>query len=332
MRIMRSADPSELEELRRQGEFFWLDLHHPDHDTIAEVGHALGLHELAIEDTQEFGQRPKVDAYENELLLVYFGATDDSSGLPEPVEVHLHVTGRFVLSVHRDPCKQFELMQEVLARRPPRSEQALVYRVLDALTDSLLDVLERVEATVQEHETEVFHRPRAHDRDQMALLRGALGSLRRILVVQRQAFDRSVERICSLPGLEQDLTHYYRDVGDHLWQALDEIETTRDSLQGLLDTYTNEVQERLTIVATIFLPLTVITGFFGQNFGWMVNHIGSGWTFWGLGVGGLFVACLAIVLWLIRSGLYHGPRGRGPRLSGVGRRARGKRQRALGAR
>jgi magnesium transporter len=142
----------------------------------------------------------------------------------------------------------------------------------------------------------------------MARLRSALGSLRRVLVVQRQAFDRAVELMRSLPGLEQDLTQYYRDVGDHLWQAIDEVDTSRDSLQGLLDTYTNEVQERLTIVATIFLPLTVITGFFGQNFGWMINDIGSGWAFWGFGVGGMVVTCLAIVLWLIRSGLYHGPR------------------------
>jgi magnesium transporter len=75
----------------------------------------------------------------------------------------------------------------------------------------------------------------------------------------------------------------------------------------MLETYSNEVQERLTIVATIFLPLTVITSFFGQNFAWLINHIGSAWAFWGLGIGGLLVSCCAIVVWLIRSGLYHGP-------------------------
>jgi magnesium transporter len=76
----------------------------------------------------------------------------------------------------------------------------------------------------------------------------------------------------------------------------------------MLDTYANEVQERLTIVATIFLPLTVITGFFGQNFTWMINHIGSAWAFWGLGVGGLLVSIATIVGWLMRSGLSQGPR------------------------
>lgn len=316
MRIMRSADLSELERLRASGEFFWLDLDHPDHDTIGQVGEVLGLHELAIEDTQEFGQRPKIDIYqEHELLLVYFGATDDIDGLPAPVEVHLHITGTFLLTVHRERCKQFELTQEVLGRRPPKSEQELVYRVLDALTDSVLDVLERATAKVDERERQVFHRPRARERDEMARLRSALGSLRRVLVIQRQAFDRAVELTHGLPGLDHDLTQYYRDVGDHLWRAIDEVETARESLQGLLDTYTNEVQERLTIVATIFLPLTVITSFFGQNFGWLVRHIGSTWTFWGLGLGGMLFACLAIVLWLIRSGLYHGSPGRQARRS-----------------
>jgi magnesium transporter len=145
----------------------------------------------------------------------------------------------------------------------------------------------------------------------MAVLRRSLGSFRRVLVVQRQVFDRMVERIASLPGLEQDLSSYWRDVGDHLWRALDELEASRESLQGMLDTYTNEVQERLTIVATIFLPLTAVTSFFGQNFNWMINHIGSTWAFWGLGIGGLVVSCLGIVAWLVRSGLYHGPGGDG---------------------
>jgi magnesium transporter len=307
MRMLTSPHLPELGELRSRKEFFWLDLDNPDRETVALVGEMLGLHQLAIEDTQEFGQRPKVDVYGDHLLLVYFGAREDDEGLPVPVEVHLHISRNFVLTVHRDRCRQFDFVRELLERRSPQSEQMLVYRVIDSLTDSVLDVLDRVAGTVEEHESQIFSRPRARDRDRMAILRRALGSLRRVLVVERQMFDRAVERIVALPGFDDSLSSYYRDVGDHVWQALDDVESARDSLQGMLDTHTNEVQERLTIVATIFLPLTVITGFFGQNFSWLVNHIGSEWTFWGLGIGGLVVSGLAIYLWLIRSGLYHGP-------------------------
>jgi magnesium transporter len=137
----------------------------------------------------------------------------------------------------------------------------------------------------------------------MALLRRALGALRRVLSVQRQVLSRTLDRIAELPGFHERLASYYRDASDHLSQAIDDTEAARDSLQDMLATYTNEIQERLTIVATIFLPLTLLASFFGQNFTWMINRIGSTWAFWGLGVGGMVLAGGGIVLWMVRSGL-----------------------------
>ena len=180
--------------------------------------------------------------------------------------------------------------------------------MIDALTDSIVDVLEHVADQVEDFEGELFRRPRARDRDRMAVLKRSLGPLRRVVVTQRQMFGRAVEDIVALPGMSREVSAYYRDVGDHLARAGDDLDATRDTLQAMLETYSNEVQERLTIVATIFLPLTVITSFFGQNFDWLINHIGSAWAFWGLGIGGLLISCCAIVVWLIRSGLYHGPK------------------------
>src|SRR5436305_3706336 len=111
MRMLTSVDLSELRDLCSRGEFFWLDMNDPDEDTLQGVGGVLGLHKLALEDTHEFGQRPKADVYENQLLLVYFGATDGSEG-PVPVEVHLHISGSFVVSVHRERCREFDDVQE----------------------------------------------------------------------------------------------------------------------------------------------------------------------------------------------------------------------------
>jgi magnesium transporter len=311
VRILKSADLDQVAELRRRNEFFWLDLDDPDPATIQRLGERLELHELAIEDTQEFGQRPKVDVYdEDQVLLVYFGGGQADDRTPEAVEVHLHISSRFILSVHREPCALFERLDSVFVRRPLAGESHLVYRIIDALTDSVLDVLDDVASQVDAYQAEVFNRPRARDRDQMALLRRSLQSFRRVMVSQRQVFDRTVERIGFLQGMDGEMATYYRDVGDHLWRAVDEIESARESLQGMLDTYTNEVQERLTIVATIFLPLSVITGFFGQNFNWLVNHIGSVWAFWGVGVGAMLVSIATIVFWLLHSGLYTLPRRR----------------------
>src|SRR5947209_20602137 len=109
MRILRSPDIAELQALRAGNQFFWLDLNDPSPETVQAVGDVLGLHELAVEDTKEFGQRPKIDGYGDQLLMVYFGASDDPGGEPVPVEIHLHVSPRFVVTVHREPCKEFEV-------------------------------------------------------------------------------------------------------------------------------------------------------------------------------------------------------------------------------
>jgi magnesium transporter len=308
MATLTTVDASVLQELQSREQFFWLDLADPDPEEIDALGAILGLHELAIEDTQEFGQRPKADAYGDGLLLVYYGARLGSDGTPVPVEVHLHVSSRYVITVHRDRCRQFDLVRKRFEREPRSDEGTVIYEMIDALTDSIVDVLEHVSDQVEAFESELFRRPRARDRDRMAVLKRSLGALRRVLVTQRQMFGRAVEEIVALPGMSREVSAYYRDVGDHLARAEDDLDAARDTLQGMLETYSNEVQERLTIVATIFLPLTVITGFFGQNFAWLINHIGSAWAFWGLGIGGLLISGCAIVVWLVRSGLYHGPK------------------------
>jgi magnesium transporter len=306
MHALTVPDLDELRELRARGEFFWLDLADPDSDLLASVAAVLELHELALEDTQEFGQRPKCDAYPHQLLLVYFSARTQGDGNPEPVEVHVHIGTGFVLTVSREGCRELESVRHSLKTRPPETGQAMIYRVVDALTDSILEVMDRVGERVDDYEQEIVRRPRACDRDDMAVLRRSLGPFRRMLIIQRQVFDRAVERLVALTEEKDEAAAYYRDIGDHLWRAIDDVDMARDSLQGMVDTYSNEVQERLTIVATIFLPLTALTGLFGMNFNWLLNHIGSAWAFWGLGIGGLVASGAAIAVWLYRSGMYGG--------------------------
>ncbi len=306
MRVLTVPDLDELRELRARGEFFWLDLAGPGSRTLADVAAVLGLHELALEDTQEFGQRPKIDTYQHEMLLVYFSARMNGAASPEPAEVHVHISDRFVLTVNREDSREFESVRDSVKTRPPETSQAMIYRVLDALTDSILEVMETVSDRVGDYEQQVVQRPRASDRDEMAVLRRSLGSFRRMLIIQRQVFDRAAERLVALSGDRDEAAAYYRDIGDHLWRAIDDVDMARESLQGMVDTYSNEVQERLTIVATIFLPLTLLSGFFGMNFNWLISHIGPAWAFWGLGIGGLVISAAAIAVWLRRSGMYGG--------------------------
>ncbi len=302
MRALDEIDLDRLGELRDSQEPLWLDLREPDEHALAAVADVLGLHQLALEDSREFGQRPKLDRYDDQLLLVFFGLSIDEDRIPRPVEVHIHVVPGCVLTVSRVPPAQLERVRQSLDHAPDCSQADLVYRVLDAVVDSLTDSLEAVAAEVDTFERTIFDRPRARDRDRMAVLRRSLNGVRRTLVVQRQVYQRVVDQVAAIADDADDLRSYLADVGDHLWQALEDVDADRETLQGMLDTYSNEVQERLTIVATIFLPLTVLTGFFGMNFNWMIDHIGSAWAFFGLGVGGPVAACLGIVLWLRRTG------------------------------
>src|SRR5437763_2958917 len=108
---MRTATTADLEgrgELLSRGEFFWLDLLDPSPQTVDAMGEILDLHELAVEDSREFCQRPKVDRYGDQLLLVYYGATLDEQNTPKPVEVHLHISPQFVVTVHRGRCRRFD--------------------------------------------------------------------------------------------------------------------------------------------------------------------------------------------------------------------------------
>src|SRR5687767_4629495 len=107
MQVLTEVDEPRIRALLERDEFFWLDLHAPSAAAFATVGEILGLHPMAMEDTREFGQRPKVDAYESHVLVVFYTARIDRSDravVAAPLEVHVYVSGSFVLTVRREAC------------------------------------------------------------------------------------------------------------------------------------------------------------------------------------------------------------------------------------
>jgi magnesium transporter len=114
----------------------------------------------------------------------------------------------------------------------------------------------------------------------------------------RDIFSTRSDTLEQLPGLQKGSHNYFRDIWDHLTRIAEQIDSYRDVLSSAMDVYlssvsnrTNDVMKQLTIIATVFLPLTFVTGFFGQNFGWLVQRIDTAAAFWGLGVGALVVSC-----------------------------------------
>jgi magnesium transporter len=283
MEVLTEVDRGRLAGLRAQDEFFWLDLHAPSAAELDAAGEVLGLHELALEDTREFGQRPKLDRYPDAVLLVFYSAhvRPDGEGV-ELIEVHLHISGDYLFTARPGPCDALDRLHAALVPEGTQAEDYVVYRVLDGMTDALYPVIDQIEARIDALEEEVLN-----DTDQRQLggiyrLKQDVQLLLRRLVPQRDLFGAATDAILELPGLTRGKREYLRDIGDHLAQVTGELYRQSDDLGALTSTYfnananrLNRLATRLTVLATFFLIWTLVTSFFGQNFGWLVRHISS---------------------------------------------------------
>ena len=289
--------------------FFWLDLTSPSHEELGKLQELFGFHPLAIEDSEEFHQRPKLDNYGEYVFLVFYGARSDH---PDEVlrEVHLFISGKYVITIHRDPLPPLDEQREQLDGQLLHSEQFLIYRVLDALTDSFFPMLSDIDDEIDQLEDAVLANPTDKELERLFALKRELVAMRKVVTPQRDIFARSIDQIADLPGLELDERDYFRDIYDHLIRISDLIDSYRDLLSGATDLYLstisnrqNDVMKQLTVIATIFLPLSFITGFFGQNFAYLVTDlIRTRWEFWVLGVGSMVVTVVCLVIYFRRKG------------------------------
>jgi magnesium transporter len=305
MHVLDRFDAEQVRALSARGEFFWLDLEAPSDAEIDELAAILGLPPLAVEDTHEFKQRAKIDDYDDRLLIVFYGAEGDASA-GDLVEVHVHLGRGRVITVHRRPCPALAAVRD----ERPHSDHEVVYRILDALSESVLSLLREIEREVSGLEQRAFERPSAADRRRITELRGQLFRLLQEIVPMRDMLDPGADAIERVLGMEAGQAHHpFHDVRDDLVLAVNLIAYCRELLAEALNVYLqatsnrlNEVATRLTVLATIFVPLTLVTGYFGQNFKWLTDHIDSLASFLVFGVGGIVVPAALIWAALRRAG------------------------------
>jgi magnesium transporter len=308
VRLLDSIDRQAISELLERDEYFWLDLTDPKGDDASALGELFSFHPLAIEDLRKRGQRPKLDDFGDYMFLVYYGAREGDGGEIELEEIHAFLSGGYIVTSHQRPSPPLQEAWHRLQAQTPRSEQFVVYRVLDALTDSFFPVLERLDDRMEGLDAEIFERAEPGQLEEITALRRKLVELRRVVTPQRDLLARGIDDILEIPGLEADSRNYFRDVYDHAIRISDQIDSYRDLLAGSRDAYLsvvsnrlNQITKQLTIVATIFLPLSFLVGFFGQNFRWLVVNIDSAGAFWGLGVGGLVLSLAVLLVWFRRA-------------------------------
>jgi magnesium transporter len=285
---------------------FWLDVRAPGEEELHLLAHTLGWHPLAVEDTEHFGQRPKLEDYDDHAFLVLFGWSPDEDGL---VEVHCYYTERYLVTIRRDESPGLAALQHRYAEGELPAGIHLLYRIADTLVDSFFPALSTFDDRLELIEDELIARPKQEHLSDVFTMKRRLATLRRAVAPQRDLFAKIAAGAVELPGLTPEKERYFRDVYDHLIRLTEMIDTQRDLMTAAVDMYLssasnrmNEVMKQLAVVATIFLPLTFVTGYFGQNLGWLVQHVGGFWWFLVLGIGAQLFTLGLLVVWFRRRG------------------------------
>lgn len=308
--VLRTIDAERIRGLRERGEFFWLDLTGVSDADLETLGELVEMHPLALEDTREFGQRAKLDDYPNSALLVAYGVELRIAGRPRVVEVHLHISKDALVTVSREPLTALDEARRRVAANPAGGGGHAVYRVLDALAGSFLAALDGFDRAIDTLQEALVEHAATVDRNRIFELRRELVTMNQVVTPQRDLLASGDDLIGVLPDTDRHRArNRFRDVHDHLAHAAELIGFYREQLASLLDLYVtevsnrlNEIMKRLTLIATVFLPLTFVTGFFGMNFGWLTQRITSLWTFIVFGVFLLVASSVAVALYLRHTG------------------------------
>jgi len=292
-----------IELALKEDKLLWLDLRDTDEETLVLLREVFKIHPLAVEDAREFNQRPKVEDYDDFVSLVAYGAR----GLDEPlVEVHCFYAEHFMVSVHRDQAPAVDEACHALTRLPTDRRLVALYRLLDALVDSMFPFLAAMDDRIDDLQDQIFENPKEEQLAALFALKRQLVDMRKLVTPQRDMVSTMLTGVVPIPGLTTEGERYVRDLYDHLIRISDMVDSYRDLLSGSLDAYMsmvsnrlNDVMKQLTIIATVFLPLSFLTGFFGQNLGWLVAREGSLGAFLIFGIGTELVAALGL-LWMFR--------------------------------
>jgi magnesium transporter len=307
--------PMSLEEAAArcgQGGFVWLGLFESDEAELTQVRQLFGLHELAVEDAQNLHMRPKIETYDKDVQLIILRTAryDDAAEEIEFGEISVFLSPTFVIAVRQGIASELREARQRLEQRPEllaAGSSSALWAIMDQVVDGYAPVVAGLEHDIDQIEATVFS--------------GAVAPTERIYSLRNEATDfyRAVHPLLAVTaiierGAQKKLRPYFRDVRDHLILVDEEVNDQRDVLttvlqanmavisvdQTKLSLQQNSTIEQLTILATIFLPLTFVTGFFGQNFGWLVRHIDGPAMFIVYGIGGLVLPLTLLFFWLRR--------------------------------
>lgn len=284
----------------------------PDPDTLRTLGRQFDLQDLALEDVLNSGQRPKLDLYEDQIFLI-LSLPRFVDGELQIVQISIFAGDRYVILFNPLQTDPFEPVRKRL--RPPNNHRLrtrkvdyLLYALIDLVIDAAFPVLEELGERIEQLEDDLLQTPGRETLAEIHRIRRELLLLRRRLWPQREVVSGLLRSDVTL--IEPQTHPYLRDCYDHSVQIMDLQESFRELSTSLLEVYlssvgnrTNEIMRVLTIIATIFIPLTFIVGIYGMNF----QHPDSPWAMpelhWYYGyplVWAIMLSLVAGMLWYFR--------------------------------
>ena len=298
-----------LEHLERcHLEGFWMDIEAPSEEDLKLLSQTFKFHPLTIEDVTQHGQRPKLEDYDGYRFMVLFSARWTSGGNLESDEYHMYLSDDYLVTVHDRPAPHLDSLRKRIEDEPGIARgksDFLTYLVVDAIIDPTFDALQRLDSTIDGLENAIVERADTSQLREIYRLKHSVTQIRHLLGAERDLFQRLITETLSDPTLGV----YYRDVYDHVIRQYESVDSLRDLLTGAMDVYLSTVSNRLnvtmkalTVIASIFLPISFLTGFYGMNFAFLTGVLEPPTFAFFIGVGTMVLATLIQLMLFRRRG------------------------------
>ncbi|MEQ1759121.1 MAG: magnesium/cobalt transporter CorA [Vicinamibacterales bacterium] len=280
---------------------FWVDVTSPTDEDGRLLSELFHFHPLSVEDALSTIQFPKVEQYDDYLYMVLHGIDFRKKQHHfATLDVDFFLGRNYLVTVHTGESRSVKRITELCARREnvlAEGPVALLHRIVDAMVDNYRPEIDALEARISKLEEQAFT-GRDNIVKSLLQLKRDLSSLRRVVIPQRDAIGRLARR--EFGSISEEMTYRFRDVYDHLVRISDEATIFQDRVNGILEAHLsavsnrlNEVMKVLTVMSTIFLPLTVLTGMWGMNIRLPYMPGGEAAQFWWIGA---MMAAVVVVM------------------------------------
>jgi magnesium transporter len=274
-RVERGADLGSLDEaLRDSRSTLWVDAEGEPPEALETLGTRFELHPVTVEDFVQKDQRPKIEEFDGYIFLVIHALRAIRGDELETDELHVALKPNCILTVHDRPLDALKRVFDRCATDPrvlQNGASFLLYLLSDAVVDGYFPVLDSLGDEIDALEDAVVEAPGRARMRRIFEVKRVVVHLRKVVSPQREVYNAVSRR--DYPFIDARTAVYFRDVHDHLVRAFEVIDSYRDLVANTLDAYLasisnrlGQVMKRLTVIATIFMPLSFLAGFFGMNF------------------------------------------------------------------